>query len=225
MTLVFSGSEWVDKLCKKVIDDCRINKDRSPRGLAFVDRIELLKDKRIHHFKHEWLVLWLSYKNDHWILYLERSWDHESDEGWQAWVPPLIGERTVAGESGQQKSPEYDIAMFFKEGDEEERRERRRFAFSFFTLFFVLSCLSAEKPDTSDAGIFVREDESIDAGVVASEERSRKLADGCCGGEVTMFGEDVLIVRCRTQERKDKGWYWMGEWVLRKRNDVGSALR
>ena len=135
MTLVFSGSEWVDKLCKKVIDDCRINKDCSPRGLAFIDRVELLQDKRIHHFKHEWLVLWLSYKNDHWILYLERSWDHESDEGWQAWVPPLIGERTVAGESGQQKSPEYDIAMFFKEGDEEEQ-ERQEDAVTLFDIQF-----------------------------------------------------------------------------------------
>ena len=71
----------------------------------------------------------------------------------------------------------------------------------------------------------VREDESIDAGVVASEERSRKLADGCCGGEVTMFGEDVLIVRCRTQERKDKGWDGVCERIGRECNDSCTALR
>lgn len=81
------------------------------------------------------------------ILYLERSWDHETDEGWEAWIPPLFGERTVAGADGQRRSPEYDEAFFFEEGDEQEQ-ERRRNSVTLFAIHFRRDVGSSSSPLT-----------------------------------------------------------------------------
>lgn len=134
MSLVFNGTAWVHELCQKAL--------RSPKGLAHINSIELLKDSRIDHFKHEWLVLWLSHETERYILHLERSWDHETDEGWEAWIPPLFGQRTIAGVDGQQRNPEYDEAFFFQEGDEQEQ-ERRRDSVTIFAIQFHAGCSSS----------------------------------------------------------------------------------
>lgn len=83
---------------------------------AVVHKLELLKDIRFSHWRHEFIVLTLSYASERRLLYLEHSWDGTG-----------LGERipvTLSSLVGSQKGSA-DQAMFYKPNDPHEDQRRR----------------------------------------------------------------------------------------------------
>ncbi|OBZ70316.1 hypothetical protein A0H81_09603 [Grifola frondosa] len=84
------------------------------RGGARVTRLELLKDTRLAHWRHEFLVLTLIYHDEERYLYLEHSWEADT---------PLGGRIPLAW--GSQKGAADDV-MFYRVGENEERERRKQ---------------------------------------------------------------------------------------------------
>jgi hypothetical protein len=79
--------------------------------------LELLKDTRFSHWRHEFIVLTLSYASERRLLYLEHSWHGTGP----------LGERipvTLSSLVGSQKGSA-DEAMFYKPNDPHEDQRRR----------------------------------------------------------------------------------------------------
>ncbi|KAG2040416.1 hypothetical protein BDR03DRAFT_948671 [Suillus americanus] len=88
----------------------------SKYGKALIHKLELLKDTRVSHWRHEFIVLTLTYANERRLLYLEHSWHGTG-----------LGERipvTLSSLVGSQKGSA-DEAMFYKPNDPHEDHRRR----------------------------------------------------------------------------------------------------
>ncbi|KAG0696791.1 hypothetical protein DFH29DRAFT_183320 [Suillus ampliporus] len=95
----------------------KIKTSASRYGKAVIHKLELLKDTRFSHWRHEFIVLTLSYANERRLLYLEHFWD--ADTGLGEWVP-----LTSSSLTGSQKASA-DEAMFYKPDDPVEHDHRR----------------------------------------------------------------------------------------------------
>lgn len=88
----------------------------SKYGKALIHKLELLKDTRFSHWRHEFIVLTLTYASETRLLYLEHSWDGTG-----------LGERipvTLSSLVGSQKGSA-DEAMFYKPNDPHENHRRK----------------------------------------------------------------------------------------------------
>ncbi|KAG1778886.1 hypothetical protein EV702DRAFT_142800 [Suillus placidus] len=88
----------------------------SKYGKALIHKLELLKDTRFSHWRHEFIVLTLTYASERRLLYLEHSWHGTG-----------LGERipvTLSSLVGSQKASA-DEAMFYKPNDPHEDHRRR----------------------------------------------------------------------------------------------------
>lgn len=108
----------------------------SKYGKALIHKLELLKDTRLSHWRHEFIVLTLTYTSERRLLYLEHSWHGTG-----------LGERipvTLSSLVGSQKGSA-DEAMFYKPNDPHED-DRRRHTMTVFEIQF--SAHSTHSPVT-----------------------------------------------------------------------------
>ncbi|KAG1744851.1 hypothetical protein EDB19DRAFT_1960605 [Suillus lakei] len=128
----------IDDFCKMVLGDSEYQKaggsgdtvttikDKTPGttvktspskyGKALIHKLELLKDTRFSHWRHEFIVLTLTYASESRLLYLEHSWHGTG-----------LGERipvTLSSLVGSQKGSA-DEAVFYKPNDPHEDHRRR----------------------------------------------------------------------------------------------------
>ncbi|KAG1722683.1 uncharacterized protein EDB91DRAFT_1174235 [Suillus paluster] len=146
-SLALDGGYRIDDFCSRVLGEYLVPVDETPGtapgpsiakstntktsgsryGKALIHKLELLKDTRFSHWRHELIVLTLSYASERRLLYLEHFWD--ADTGLGEWVP-----LTSDSLAGSQKDSA-DEAMFYKPDDPVEH-DRRRFTMTVLEIQF-----------------------------------------------------------------------------------------
>ncbi|KAG2130158.1 uncharacterized protein EDB93DRAFT_87926 [Suillus bovinus] len=123
----------IDDLCKLVLGNLEyqqvgdsdgtpgtappVKTSASKYGKALIHKLELLKDTRFSHWRHEFIVLTLTYASERRVLYLEHSWHGGAG----------LGERipvTLSSLFSSQKGSA-DEAMFYKPNDPHEDHRRK----------------------------------------------------------------------------------------------------
>jgi len=99
-------------------------------GEALIHKLELLKDTRFSQWRHEFIVLTLSYAGKNRLLYLEHSWDADTRLGE---LMPFLN-LTSSNLFGSQKTSA-DETMFYRANDSEEH-DRRRYTMTVFEIQF-----------------------------------------------------------------------------------------
>ncbi|KAG2136645.1 hypothetical protein DEU56DRAFT_901522, partial [Suillus clintonianus] len=139
----------VDDFCKLVLGDVESEKlktggtgvDETPETAPTVEttihKVELLKDTRFSDWRHEFVVLTLTYDGERRLLYLEHSWGG-------AGLKERIPVPTLRSLFGSQKDSA-DGAEFYKPNDPHEQ-DRRRFTMTVLEIQF--SGPPAHKPVT-----------------------------------------------------------------------------
>ncbi|OJA09653.1 hypothetical protein AZE42_06025 [Rhizopogon vesiculosus] len=140
-SLALDGGYRLDNFCSKILGEeseymmaghrgptVKNTKFRVAReGKALIHKLELLKDTRLSHWRHECIVLTLSYASEDRLLYLEHFWDADTRLG--EWIP-----LTSSSLAGSQKTSAGE-AMFYRTNDSAEH-DRRRCTMTVFEIEF-----------------------------------------------------------------------------------------